>query len=431
MKNMAIEWCRENKDLLFDLTQELVLAYSPMDTGGEPVCQAIVEKYLKLSGATIKIEKINQDSISASEDYIDVESMGLPLYDGRPNLVGAYGARPDEFQQSTPLPGSLIINGHVDVVQMGEGWTVDQGQRIDSRLYGRGSADMKAGLACVLFAMTAIHKTGAKLKFPVLIESVVDEEGGGNGTLDLRLKGYKAEKAIIPEPTSLQGVCLAGRGAHFFEVSVIDENASVIHYKKEGQNLLTAIGEIVNAVDDLSIERCSKANHPLWEAYDLVGMPKAPASICQVIAGDWPSSVPCSAKLRGTIEYLPGENLEEVKAELEKTVKHACQQNPFLKDCKYSIKWYGLKFPPSIINIDSSWAKEVRDTAALTILGNASEPFPLLVGNGGSDLRLFHRFGVPAVLYGPGGENTHGPNEYVNEEDMVLYTNFLLSLLLD
>jgi acetylornithine deacetylase len=431
MKDEAVDWCRDNRELLFEITREMVLAYSPMDTGGEPACQRIVEKYLKLSGASIKYEEINQDEISASEDYVDVESMGLPLYDGRPNLVGAYNASPEDFQRDTPLPGSLIINGHADVVQMGEGWTIGQGQRINGKLYGRGSADMKAGLACAMFAMLAIHKTGAKLKFPVLIESVVDEEGGGNGTLDLRLKGYKAEKAIIPEPTSLQGVCIAGRGAHFFEVSVIDENAGVIHYKKEGQNLLTAIGEIVNAVDELSSQRCSKANHPLWEAYDLVGMPKAPASICQVIAGDWPSSTPCSAKLRGTIEYLPGENLEAVKAELEKAVRDACMQNPFLKNSKCTLKWYGLKFPPSIINAGSSWAKEVRDTAALTILGNASEPFPLIVGNGGSDLRLFHRFGIPAVLYGPGGDKTHGPNEFVNEEDMVFYTNFLLSLLLD
>jgi acetylornithine deacetylase len=356
--------------------------------------------------------------------------MGLPLYSARPNLLGAFGADPDDFRGGKPLAGSLIINGHADVVSMGEGWTIEQGERRDGRLYGRGAADMKAGLACALFAMTAIKETGARLKAPVLIESVVDEEGGGNGTLDLRLKGYKAEKAIIPEPTSLQGVCIAGRGAHFFEVSVIHENAKVIHYKSAGPGLLTAISSIVEAVEALSARRCAEANHPLWEAYDLVGMPKAPASICQVIAGDWPSSTPSSAILRGTIEYLPGEHLEDVKAELENAVMKACSGNEFLKGCRCAVRWYGLKFPPSMMDADDPWAKEVRDTAALAILGNASEPFPLIVGNGGSDLRLFHRFGIPAVLYGPGGDNTHGPNEYVSEEDMTLYTEVLLNLLL-
>jgi acetylornithine deacetylase len=430
MKEKAIKWCRGNRELLFEMTQEMVLAYSPMTEGMEMACQKIVEKYLLQGGADVKYEDINQEKISGHEDYVDVESMDLPLYVDRPNLVGAFGASAEDFRKEPVIPGSIIINGHVDVVHMGEGWTVKQGSRSEGKLYGRGSADMKAGLACAIFAMTAIKETGFKLKAPVLIESVVDEEGGGNGTLDLLLKGYRAGKAIIPEPTSLQGVCIAGRGAHFFEVSVIDEKAKVIHYKSAGQGLLTAISSIVEAVEALSVKRCAEANHPLWEAFDLVGMPKVPASVCQVIAGDWPSSTPCSAKLRGTIEYLPGENLEDIKAELEKTVYSACAGNGFLKGCRCSIRWYGLRFPPSIMDADNSWAKEVRDTAAHAILGNSAEPFPLIVGNGGSDLRLFHRFGIPAVLFGPGGDNTHGPNEYVSEEDMALYTEVLLNLLL-
>jgi acetylornithine deacetylase len=430
MKDKAKKWCSQNREILFNMTRELVLAYSPMTEGKEMLCQKVVEKYLKISGAEIKYEEIDQDKISASEDYVDVESMDLPLYEGRPNLLGSFGVSPDNFCQNTPLRGSLIINGHVDVVQMGEGWTAGQGSRSEGKLFGRGSADMKAGLACAIFALMAIKETGAELKTPVLIESVVDEEGGGNGTLDLLLKGYKADKAIIPEPTSLQGVCVAGRGAHFFEVSVIDENAKVIHYKTVGENLLTAIGSIIEAVEALSVERCAHADHPLWEAYDLVGMPKAPASICQVTAGDWPSSTPCSAKLRGTIEYLPGEKLEDIKTELERAVYKACSSNEFLRGCVCSVRWFGLRFPPSIMDSDNSWAREVRDTAAHVILGNAAEAFPLIVGNGGSDLRLFHRFGIPAVLFGPGGDNTHGPNEYVNEEDMMLYTKVLLNLLL-
>ncbi len=430
MKEKAVKWSRENKKLLYEMAQEMVLAYSPMTEGREMACQKIVEKYLMKAGSDVKYEEVDQKKISLHDDYVDVESMELPLYDGRPNLVGAFGSVADDFRKGPVIPGSIIINGHVDVVQMGVGWTVQQGSRAEGKLFGRGSADMKAGLACALFAMMAIKETGSVLKAPVLIESVVDEEGGGNGTLDLLLKGYRAEKAIIPEPTSLQGVCIAGRGAHFFEVSIIDENAKVIHYKSAGPGLLTAISSIVEAIEALSVKRCTEAKHPLWEAFDLVGMPKVPASVCQVIAGDWPSSTPCSAKLRGTIEYLPGEKLEDIKAELEKTVYSACEENEFLKGCRCTIRWYGLRFPPSIMDANNSWAKEVRDTAAHAILGNSEEPFPLIVGNGGSDLRLFHRFGIPAVLFGPGGDNTHGPNEYVSEEDMALYTEVLLNLLL-
>ena len=74
-----------------------------------------------------------------------------------------------------------ILNGHFDVVPVGLGWTRDPfgGEVIDGRLYGRGSCDMKAGLAAAVFAAAAIRRAGVTHAAPIEISGTVDEESGG------------------------------------------------------------------------------------------------------------------------------------------------------------------------------------------------------------------------------------------------------------
>ena len=122
-------------------------------------------------------------------------------YEGRPNVVG--------IQRGTGGGKSLILNGHCDVVAEGdhELWDEDPFSGIvkDGRLYGRGSVDMKGGIAAMTMALHCLKKSGIRCKGDIILESVVNEElGGYNGTLSCILRGYHAAAAMVPAPSDLK-----------------------------------------------------------------------------------------------------------------------------------------------------------------------------------------------------------------------------------
>jgi acetylornithine deacetylase len=112
---------------------------------------------------------------------------------------------------------SLLLSGHIDVApREPDNWThtgpFDPVVK-DGKLYGRGSADLKGGLAAAFWALNLLQELGFKPRGDILFESVVDEEfAGGNGTLASRLRGHNAELAILTEPTRME-VCHACLGA--------------------------------------------------------------------------------------------------------------------------------------------------------------------------------------------------------------------------
>ncbi len=117
------------------------------------------------------------------------------------------------------------LNGHFDVVPAGAGWSVDPfaGLVRDGRIYGRGSCDMKAGLAAALCAAEALRRAGVSLAGTLEISGTVDEESGGfAGVAHLaekgRIKKGLTDYVIIPEPLNVDRVCIGHRGVYWFEV---------------------------------------------------------------------------------------------------------------------------------------------------------------------------------------------------------------------
>ncbi len=135
-------------------------------------------------------------------------------YKDRPNVValrrGRGGGR------------SLAFSSHIDVVTSRHlSWKTGNpysGELVDGKIFGRGSFDMKGGLVATLFVLRILSDYGIELMGDLIVESVVDEENGGsNGTLASRIKGYNAEVAIIPEPTMLE-ICPACKGGRIYKV---------------------------------------------------------------------------------------------------------------------------------------------------------------------------------------------------------------------
>jgi acetylornithine deacetylase len=182
--------------------------------------------------------------------------------------AGGPGYYPDRDFRGRPslaatLPGSgggrsLLLLGHVDVVSAGDGWTVDPfgAERRDGTIYGRGTADMKAGLTATVAALEVLRIAGVRLRGDVTLASVVDEEAGGMGTLALVDRGYRADGAIIPEPTDLHVAPLC-RGIVWGRLTIPGRAGHIEmpqpDWREGGAVDAIALGRMVlNAIDQLN-----------------------------------------------------------------------------------------------------------------------------------------------------------------------------------
>ena len=136
-------------------------------------------------------------------------------YRGRPNVVGRF--------PGTGGGRSLILNGHIDCVTIepASEWRHAPfgAEIVDGLMYGRGTSDMKGGLVAAILAVAYLREAGVRLKGDVMVQSVVNEEHAGNGTLDLVARGIKADAAVVLEPTENR-ISLDHPGGLYWQVGV-------------------------------------------------------------------------------------------------------------------------------------------------------------------------------------------------------------------
>ena len=179
---------------------------------------------------------------------------------GRPNLraVLAGGGGP-----------GLLLLGHTDVVPVGDGWTVDPfgGEVRDGRLYGRGSTDMKGGLAACVVAMTALRREGVVLSGPVELAALVDEEEHGLGIRRFVAENGGAYAAcVVAEPTDLQTI-IAARGDAYLDI-VVHGSAAHSGRPDDGRNAIYGGAAVIASLQRWH-EELTHAAHPLVRAADL------------------------------------------------------------------------------------------------------------------------------------------------------------------
>ena len=199
-----------------DVLQRLVRADTTL--GNEEAGQAIVRDVLR----DLDLDPVD---VRMDEEALRAHPLASPFdweTDGKANVVSTW-----EPADGTPVNGgrSLILNGHIDVVspeplsQWGDRDPFG-GDHEDGWVYGRGAADMKCGLAAIFGAVRALRRLGLSPGAPIHLESVVEEECSGNGTLQTLLAGYTADAAVIAEPfgaaitTSQVGVLWFKRADH-------------------------------------------------------------------------------------------------------------------------------------------------------------------------------------------------------------------------
>ena len=190
----------------------------PSVTGDEGRIQRFLADHLGKMGLDVDIWDTDWEQLKKHPGYRPVDRG----YEGRPNIVatwkGAGGGR------------SLLLNGHTDVIPVGnrEAWNDDPWSAAirEGRLYGRGAADMKSGVASHVMAVAGLMAAGLRPKGDVYINIVIDEEVSGHGTLDTVIRGYKADAGISGETSGLaiQPACI---GRIWFQIEINGKPAGI------------------------------------------------------------------------------------------------------------------------------------------------------------------------------------------------------------
>lgn len=324
---------------------------------------------------------------------------------------------------------AVHLNGHFDVVPVGLGWTRDPfgGEVANGRLYGRGSCDMKAGIASAVFAAEAIRRAGIAHAAPIEISGTVDEESGGFAGVGWLaehkwISRERTKAVIIPEPFGVDRVCIGHRGVYWFEV---------IAEGRTAHGSMPYLG--VNAIEGMS-HFLDLVRDELGPALDqrVTAMPVVPEgsrhatiNINGIDGGqpidDVPS--PCVADRCRVVfdrRFLLEEGLEKTRAEITSLVAKAQARMPAVK---FSIE-DRLIFEPTRAPDDAP----VIAALAAAIARVTGRQASLVASPGTYDQKHVARIaGVPhCVAYGPGElALAHQPDEYCAVDDIVSCTKVL------
>lgn len=361
------------------------LVRTPSVTGTEGACQEIVAARYREAGLAVDVWEPDPAELAPYADHVGE----FADFQGRPNVVGT--------SAGNGAGRSLILNGHIDTVDPGDParWTHPPfaAEIADDRLYGRGSCDMKAGVASNLFALLAVRAAGVPLTGDVILESTISEEDGGAGALAAVLRGYRADAAIISEPTKLAIIPAQG-GSLVFRLT-IEGRAAHACVRNEGISAIEKFGIIHQALLDFERQRNAEVDHPLYREF----ANKIPINIGTVHAGNWPSSVPETLIAEGRAGLVPGEDLDAFRTEVAGVVAAAAATDPWLAEHPPRLEWFSGQFAPAEVAINSPLVQLVAGAHA-AVTGSS----PAVTGaTYGADMRHFLLFGeTSCLMYGAG-----------------------------
>lgn len=369
-----------------------------------------------VTGTSAESELQHQQASALRELGMDVDAWRIDVAATRahPDFPGdetdrgeAYGVAATMAADESGEP-AFVLQGHVDVVPIGDPlrWQHDPfGAWIDGdALHGRGTCDMKAGVAVNLAVARALHASGVRLARPFAVHTVVSEEDGGLGAFATLQRGHRGEVAVITEPTSGR-VITANAGALTFELRVAGRAAHG-STRLEGMSAFDAFLPVHAALARLEAER-NHAPDPLFAGNPL----PYPISIGRIRAGDWASSVPDLLVAEGRMGVLLGEEPQDARAAFERVVAEVGARDPWLADHPVAVSWPGGQFASGRLHEDHALIGEVTEAvAAVTGAAPARAAAPY-----GSDLRLYTGIGgIPTLHYGPGDVRfAHAPREQV------------------
>lgn len=412
------------RDDLIALTQDLIRipTLNPPGDNYLDICE-FLSKRLKSSG--FQVELIRAEGTPGDSDTYP-----------RWNVVARHeGSRSGEC---------LHFNSHIDVVEVGRGWSFDPfaGTLKDGKIYGRGACDMKGGLAASLIAAEAFLELCPDFSGAVEISCTADEETGGyGGVAYLAEQGYfspeRVQHVIIPEPLNKDRVCLGHRGVWWAE---IETHGEIAHGSMPflGDCAVRHMGAVLDEMEStlfpaLLEKRTAMPVVPEGAKQSTLNINSLHGGQAELPADftGWPSAcVPDSCRMVIDRRFLVEEKIEDVKQEVTDVLERVkARRDHFRYDLKEM-----HQVLPSMTDRDAPIVKTVS-RAIEEVLGLAPQ---YVVSPGTYDQKHIDRIGrlKNCIAYGPGIlDLAHKPDEYVGVDDMIdsakVMARTLLALLTD
>lgn len=318
---------------------------------------------------------------------------------GRLSLVAEipHPSGPDESRPA------LIVNGHLDVVPVNEAaWSTDPFDPVvsDGRLFGRGTADMKGGIAAAVCALDTLERAGVQPGCDIVFHLVADEERGGSlGTKALLEQGLiRGDACLIPEPTDMQ-LCIAERGL-LQALIAVEGRPGHGSRPREG---ISAIENAARIVLALHAADYGDEEHPL------LGRPTA--NVGTIAGGSTFNTVAETCVIGLDRRVLPGATQESTEKEIRRLIDAAGVEG---LRYRLDVDTFG---EASEMAHDEPWVRVVGDAVARSI-GSRPETIGMSFTTDARFVR--NQAGIPAVVCGPGAvEQAHANDEYVTVDRLI------------
>jgi acetylornithine deacetylase len=362
-----------------------------------------LDRALQLLKDLIAVDSVNPSLVlgAAGEENIArtltaaMQAMGLAVRTqivapGRPNVVAELAGR---------VPGrSLMFCGHIDTVGVSGMSAPFSGEERDGRIYGRGSQDMKGGVAAMIDAARVIAESGGLAAGKLVIACVVDEEHASIG----------ADAAVVTEPTDLQ-VAVAHKGFEWVEIET-EGRAAHGSRPREGRDAIRMMGRVLNGLDAIDRELQSQPAHKL------LGTASLHASLIE--GGRELSSYPDRCHLQMERRTVPGEAPGAAAREVEDLLARLRAEDP---DFKAAAKGMFARSPYEIAGDHELPAAMLRAIPSARAIGMSFWTDAAILGDAG----------IPSILFGPTGAGLHSIDEWVNAQSVLTCRDALVALARD
>lgn len=381
-----------------------------LEKGGQEYLKGLFEM---LGADKIEVDPMSEEVIQSCIRMHNEGNAGHN-YDDRYNLYATFKGNGGK---------SLMFNGHIDTMPPGvlAQWETPPHEATvrEGRLYGLGTADMKGGLMASVLAVKLLKDAGAKLPGDVIITSVCDEEGGGNGSMIAAMNQKKADGVVVCEGTSDE-LILAHMGFVFFHVK-IKGKANHSGGKWLGVSAIEKAMKIIRGLEEVEHQWLLQYKHPLLPAPNL--------NIGVINGGTAGSTVPGECEFKMCVHYLPGiMSYKQVVEEVASTIQRIADSDLWLKDHPPVVEIYQagggfeMEEHSAFVNAFKS-AYETARGKRVKVVGSPA----------GCDSRIWKNIAkCPTIQFGPGNlEQCHSVNEYVEIsaylEAILVYAELILA----
>lgn len=364
-----------------------------------------VDKLLKTASDLVKIESINPPGLEEKVgkyliEFFQKESIETIIYHVENHRFNVVAKIPGKSSSSP-----VAFTGHMDVVPVSEKelgrWNTPpfSGEIHEGFLYGRGSSDMKGGLASVMVAMSEIVRRGITPLQDIYLIATVDEEDSMKGSKTLLKESFldNIPLVIVCEPTGLK-ICTAGKGRTYGNLKIMGQTGHGSQGK--GHNVINFTRQLLNKMEEtkfLQYEN-TKYGDSFWQALSIQ-------------AGVEPCVVPDELELKVDARLVPNHKTEEIWSEMEKLINHLKAQNPGYEG-KIDIidQREGWILPPESPIL--SKVKQIYDYLHI--------PFETTFFAGTTDGSIFRKKGMECIILGPGDLScVHRENERVSVRELI------------